>query len=89
MKERRNLKPIIESKMTGMADSQVNISQDNMKGFSIPIPPLSEQNRIVKKLELLMQNCNELEGSIKKSVSQNERLLKQVLREALSDKNRK
>jgi len=79
------IKPIIESKITGMADSQVNISQDNMKGFSIPIPPLSEQNRIVKKLELLMQNCNELEGSIKKSVSQNERLLKQVLREALKN----
>ncbi len=31
-----------------------------------------------------MQNCNELEASIKQRASQNEKLLQQVLREALS-----
>lgn len=77
------IKPLIEQKMTGMADSQVNITQDNMKGFLIPLPPLLEQNRIVQKLDGLMQYCNELEGSIKQSESQNEKLLQQVLREAL------
>ncbi len=77
------IKPFIAQKMTGMADSQVNISQDNMKGFPIPLPPLAEQNRIVQKLDELMQNCNELEASIKQSESQNEKLLQQVLREAL------
>ena len=35
--------------MSGMAESQVNISQSNMKKFLIPIPPLNEQNRIVDK----------------------------------------
>ena len=49
----------------------------------IPLPPLAEQNRIVQKLDELMQNCNELEASIKQSESQNEKLLQQVLREAL------
>ncbi|MBU6159327.1 MAG: restriction endonuclease subunit S, partial [Bacteroidetes bacterium] len=49
-----------------------------------PLPPLSEQNRIVQKLDELMQYCNELEASIKESESQNEKLLQQVLREALS-----
>lgn len=77
------IKPFIEQKMTGMADSQVNISQDNMKGFPIPLPPLSEQKRIVQKLDELMQYCNELEASIQESESQNEKLLQQVLREAL------
>lgn len=77
------IKPIIERKMTGMADSQVNISQDNMKGFMIPLPPLSEQQRIVAKLDELMQYCDELEESIKASQQQNELLLQQVLREAL------
>jgi type I restriction enzyme S subunit len=81
------IKPLIELKMTGMADSQVNISQDNMKGFPVPLPPLLEQHRIVQKLEELMQNYNELEESIKQSASQNERLLQQVLREALQPKN--
>lgn len=49
----------------------------------IPFPPLPEQNRIVQKLDQLMQYCNELEASIKQSESQNEKLLQQVLREAL------
>jgi len=37
----------------------------------------------VQKLDELMQYCNELEASIKQSESQNEKLLQQVLREAL------
>lgn len=49
----------------------------------IPLPPLAEQNRIVQKLDELMQYCNKLEESIKESESQNEKLLQQVLREAL------
>ena len=49
----------------------------------IPLPPLAEQNRIVQKLDELMQYFNELEASIKQSESQNEKLLQQVLREAL------
>lgn len=55
----------------------------NLEQFLIPLPPLSEQIRIVQKLDELMKYCNELEVSIKESESQNEKLLQQVLREAL------
>jgi type I restriction enzyme, S subunit len=55
----------------------------NLEQFIIPLPPLAEQTRIVQKLDELMQYCNELEASIKQSESQNEKLLQQVLREAL------
>jgi type I restriction enzyme S subunit len=55
----------------------------NLEQFIIPLPPIEEQNRIVQKLDELMQYCNELEASIKQSESQNEKLLQQVLREAL------
>ncbi|MBK7805376.1 MAG: restriction endonuclease subunit S [Saprospiraceae bacterium] len=55
----------------------------SLKKMPIPLPPLTEQNRIVQKLDKLMQHCNELEASIKQSESQNEKLLQQVLREAL------
>jgi type I restriction enzyme S subunit len=55
----------------------------NLEQFIIPLPPYAEQNRIVQKLEELMQYCDELEASIKESESQNEKLLQQVLREAL------
>ncbi|WP_460546105.1 restriction endonuclease subunit S, partial [Echinicola sediminis] len=77
------IKPTIEEKMTGMADSQVNISQDNMKTLIVPFPPFSEQERIVDKLDELMGYCDQLEASIKESQGQNELLLQQVLREAL------
>lgn len=55
----------------------------NLEQFLIPLPPLSQQTRIVQKLDELMQYCNELEASIKQSQEQNEKLLQQVLREAL------
>jgi restriction endonuclease S subunit len=55
----------------------------SLKKMPIPLPPLHEQNRIVQKLDELMQYCNALEASIKQSESQNEKLLQQVLREAL------
>jgi len=49
-----------------------------------PLPPVAEQIRIVQKLNELMHYCNDLEISIKQSALQNEKLLQQVLREALS-----
>ena len=49
----------------------------------IPLPPLSEQIRIVQKLDEVLGKCNALEESIKQSAVQNEKLLQQVLREAL------
>jgi type I restriction enzyme S subunit len=56
----------------------------NLEQLTIPLPPLAEQQRIVNKLEQLMSFCDELEKSIKHSKEQNEKLLQQVLREALS-----
>lgn len=60
-----------------------NINTEYLNNLLLPLPPLAEQNRIVQKLDELMQYCNELEASIKQSESQNEKLLQQVLREAL------
>ncbi|MCB0516837.1 MAG: restriction endonuclease subunit S [Bacteroidetes bacterium] len=60
-----------------------NFNLGRIRSFLIPLPPLAEQNHIVQKLDELMHYCNELEASIKQSESQNEKLLKQVLREAL------
>jgi type I restriction enzyme S subunit len=65
---------------------QVGVQKMALNRFSsslIPLPPLSEQNRIVQKLDELMQYCNDLEASIKQSEALNEKLLQQVLREAL------
>lgn len=55
----------------------------NLEQFIIPLPPLSEQQVVVSKLDELMRTCDELEASIRSSQKQNEMLLQQVLREAL------
>ncbi len=49
----------------------------------IPLPPLNEQEQIVSKLDELMAFCDGLEESIKASQDMNEKLLQEVLREAL------
>ncbi|MDD3877139.1 MAG: restriction endonuclease subunit S [Bacteroidales bacterium] len=73
----------INSISTKGVAGQDNISITQSNNMKIPLPPLSEQHLIVQELEQLMQNCNALEESIKQSATQNERLLQQVLREAL------
>lgn len=81
LKDDRLLNAVFESS-TGAAN-QANIGISALKDILIPLPPVAEKNRIVQKLDELMQYCNELEESIKQSQTQNEKLLQQVLREAL------
>ena len=67
---------------------RANLSMSNLSKFPIALPPLSEQKRIVAKLDELMAYCDSLEASIKNSQIQNEMLLGQVLREALEPKEK-
>jgi type I restriction enzyme S subunit len=62
---------------------RLKLSLNRFKSQIIPFPPLFEQQRIVAKLDELMEYCDELEASNKESQQQNEMLLQQVLREAL------
>jgi type I restriction enzyme S subunit len=52
----------IESQKSGMAASQMNISQAKLRMTPLPIPPLAEQKRIVAKVDRLMSLCDELEA---------------------------
>ena len=69
---------------TAKSTSMNNITRDQFNNLIIPLPPFSQQGRIVQKVEQLMQTCDALEASIKQSQQQNEQLLQQVLREALT-----
>lgn len=82
LKDLRLLEPVFES-ATGAAN-QANIGMSALKKILIPLPTINEQNRIVKKLDELMSLCNELQERIQTSRKQNELLLQQVLKEALS-----
>lgn len=41
-----------------------NISMGDIKGFAIPLPPLSEQHRIVAKVDELMALCDQLKSRL-------------------------
>ncbi len=65
------------------AGSQPVISGHRVYPKLIPLPPLSEQNRIVNKLAELMKLCDDLKASIQASKTENEKLLQGALRDAL------
>ena len=80
----------IEKNMVGMASSQVNISQDKMKTFLIPIPPLAEQKRIVAKLEQVLPLADEYGAAQEQLDKLNkelpETLKKSILQQAIQGK---
>ncbi len=82
------MSPIIQKYIKNMATgaAAMGVKSSKLKEFAIPLPPLSEQHRLVAKLDELMAYCDKLEMSIKESKEQNEKLLQQVLREALRGK---
>ena len=59
------------------------INRDIIEARLFPLPPFSEQDRIVNKIEQLMKLCDELQYSIQQSKIENEKLLQGALREAL------
>lgn len=69
-------------KMKGAANVSLKLS--SIQETPIPVIPISAQN----KYEELMQYCDQLETSVKKSQKLNEQLLQQVLREALQPKDK-
>ncbi|MGR3972562.1 restriction endonuclease subunit S [Shewanella sp. 1180_01] len=50
----------LETAKSGMAESQMNISQDKLKAAPIPLAPREEQHRIVAKVDELMALCDQL-----------------------------
>lgn len=52
----------LENAKSGMAASQVNISQEKLRVAPIPLAPLPEQHRIVAKVDELMALCDRLEA---------------------------
>ena len=64
------------------------VGTEEVRSTFFPLPPLEIQERIVSKLDELMQFCDHLENSVKESQKLNVQLLQQVLREALQPKTK-
>lgn len=65
----------IEHAKTGMAESQVNISQADIRSIVVPICSKAEQTRIVARVEALMRLCDELEAKGRLEAEQHARLV--------------
>lgn len=87
-----NIAFLVNTLLTPNLKSQFALPNRGMKNsfrlsdialLKIPLPPFEEQNRIVQKLDEIVKYCDDLEASIKQSEVGNEKLLQQVLREAL------
>ncbi len=55
-----------------------------IRAFEIPLPPLAEQQAIVKRVEKLMAMIDKLEKQVSKRKGQAEMLMQSVLREAFT-----
>jgi len=75
---------LIEASKQGMAQSQVNISRENLTATLIPLPPLTEQAAIVERVEALMTTCRALEAEIEHARTHAAHLLQAVLKEAFA-----
>jgi len=56
---------------------------DNIRNLRIPLPPLTEQRRIVAKVDQLMGICDRLEASLAAGEKRRSGLLAAILDEAL------
>jgi type I restriction enzyme S subunit len=67
-----------------ISSSRSNRSAGQLAQVVIPIPPLSEQHRIVAKVDELTALCDRLEASLDTASVTRRRLLDAVLAEALA-----
>jgi len=68
---------------------QTNLKKIQIMSCPVPIPPLSEQKEIVKKVEALMQHCQDLEQEIQTSEANAQMLMQAVLKEAFDSETKK
>jgi type I restriction enzyme S subunit len=73
----------LENAKSGMAASQMNITQEKLRAAPIPICPTSEQHRIVAKVDELMALCDRLKTDLAESRTRQDRLATTLIKTAL------
>ena len=74
----------IQNMSTGNQDSMRNIGQDRIKKIEIPLPPLSDQQRIVNEIESRLSQATASETYIENALQQAEALRQSILKKAFS-----
>jgi len=74
----------LEKAKSGMAESQMNISQVKLKAVPVPLCSLSEQHRIVTKVDELMTLCDALKARINNSQTTQIQLADAIVNQAVA-----
>ncbi|MEQ9546413.1 MAG: restriction endonuclease subunit S [Marinobacter sp.] len=75
----------LEQAKSGMAESQMNISQDKLKAAPVPLCPANEQHRIVQKVDELTALCDQLKERLNQAGETRCQLAEAVVEGALSE----
>lgn len=68
----------------GAGAAQPNISRQKIIQTVVPLPPLNEQHRIVKKVDQLMKYCDNLEQQLTKRIEDKEKLIETAIYQLLA-----
>jgi len=72
----------IELSSTGSSPTMKNISQDSMRKYLLPLPPLAEQKEIVARVEKHLQTITQLETQIATRETTTKQLMQSILKDA-------
>jgi type I restriction enzyme S subunit len=73
----------LEDAKSGMAASQVNITQEKLAAAPIPIAPMAQQQRIVAKVDELMTLCDSLKERLNQAQTSQLQLTEAIVEQAL------
>lgn len=74
----------VEALKGAKTTKQTELGVGSLSAFVFPLPPLTEQHRIVAKVKKLMAACDALEAEVAKSRAETDRLMQTILKEAFA-----